>query len=314
MRSIANAVLLGILALLLSATLTTQDAQAATLDEFNSTCFTESGFEGTDGCFEAAESLGIEMDNLLSSIEQGCTQYFEDYSCKEGSSEPPSSSATPVSEQGTVTEQGCFVVDMKSDEVSGEDIDVLTQQYGFDVEAGNPDELLYSPECFEAGYVEWDNESMINNPCYDVLGNSSGDKWVEFIGCPSEQAPTSSAAWPTPQDADQAQNLEESKAKGCTPDNLFEDLSCKGPSYQGYTPITQQGTPAPADWRSHVTKVKPAALSTANPMVKGDTGVDVEAHNKRFEDSPAKKAAQRAENKAKAAKNVAQQSKSKKKK
>ena len=165
---------------------------------------------------------------------------------------------------------------MKDPEVSGEDIDVLTQQYGFDVEAGNPEELLYSPACFEQGLVQWD-ESMLENPCYDVVGTTLETAVPEYIGCPAASL-----------------------------------------SEQDTTPLTQQGTLAPADWRSHVTKVKPApkpaALSTANPMVKGDQGVDVKAHNKRFENSPEKKAAQRAENKAKAAKIMAQQSKSKKKK
>ena len=40
--------------------------------------------------------------------------------------------------------------------------------------------------------------------------------------------------FPVPQYEDQAQNLEESIAKGCSVDNLFEDLSCKGPEYEGY--------------------------------------------------------------------------------
>ena len=40
--------------------------------------------------------------------------------------------------------------------------------------------------------------------------------------------------FPVPQDEDQAQNLEGSIAKGCSVDNLFEDLSCKGPEYEGY--------------------------------------------------------------------------------
>ena len=40
--------------------------------------------------------------------------------------------------------------------------------------------------------------------------------------------------FPVPQDEDQAQNLEESIYKGCSVDNLFEDLSCKGPEYEGY--------------------------------------------------------------------------------
>ena len=41
-------------------------------------------------------------------------------------------------------------------------------------------------------------------------------------------------SWPQPQDADQAENLQESIAKGCSVENLFEDLSCKGPEYEAY--------------------------------------------------------------------------------
>ena len=85
-----------------------------------------------------------------------------------------------------------------------------------------------------------------------------------------------------PQDADQAENLAESKAKGCKPANLLEDLSCKGPDYKGYekqaisdpAPVTQQGTPAPKDWKQRVTPVtkqgKPvvtvSVLSPVSPL------------------------------------------------
>ena len=48
--------------------------------------------------------------------------------------------------------------------------------------------------------------------------------------------------FPVPQDEDQAQNLEESIAKGCTVDNLFEDLSCKGPQDQGYELIEEESS------------------------------------------------------------------------
>jgi hypothetical protein len=40
--------------------------------------------------------------------------------------------------------------------------------------------------------------------------------------------------FPVSKDEDQAQNLEESIAKGCLVDNHFEDLSCKSPEYEGY--------------------------------------------------------------------------------
>ena len=46
--------------------------------------------------------------------------------------------------------------------------------------------------------------------------------------------------FPVPQDEDQAQNLRESIAKGCTAENLFEDLSCKGPLYRGYEYIVEE--------------------------------------------------------------------------
>jgi len=63
---------------------------------------------------------------------------------------------------------------------------------------------------------------------------------------PAYAAPTPTApqfsreGYPEPQDEDQAQNLKESIAKGCSPDNLFEDLSCKGPLYRGYEYIANE--------------------------------------------------------------------------
>jgi len=47
-------------------------------------------------------------------------------------------------------------------------------------------------------------------------------------------------SWPQPQDADQAGNFQESIAKGCSVENLFEDLSCKGPEYRGYELISEE--------------------------------------------------------------------------
>jgi hypothetical protein len=220
---------------------------SAELAEFNAECFTESGeFEGTDGCFEWAEE-NIELENLLESIEKGCvlSEMYEDYSCKGATA--PSSSTTDnsagVTEQGSVTEQGasssaCFTVDMTDPEVSGEDIDVLTQHLGFDVEAGNPDELLYSPECFEQGLVQWD-ASMLKNPCYDVVGMTLEDAVPEYIGCPERNTLLASAATQI--------------------------------SEQELPPLTQKGTRAPANWKERVTPVKPApkyTLSKTNPLVK----------------------------------------------
>jgi hypothetical protein len=160
--------------------------------------------------------------------------------------------------------------------------------------------MLYSPECFTSGQVEWDFDSMVNNPCYDVLSDASGSTyWVEYIGCPqvSEQNSASQEFFPRPIGADQEENLAESIAKGCAPSDLFEDLSCKGPKAgYPYRPVTQQGTLAPIDWRSHVVPLKRASsykpaeaaskpsstakattstLSTTNPYVlhrDGDTG------------------------------------------
>jgi hypothetical protein len=179
--------LLGVLASLIVAVLVSTNAYAqdmsAQLEEFNATCFTEQGeFEPTDGCYEYAESLGLEIENINESMDKGCvlSDLFEDYSCK-GPSAPSSSS---VSEQGNPADTGCVAVDMTDPEVSGQDIDILTKYFGFDARLDN-DELLYSPECFEQGIVPFDFESMQNNPCYDVLSDSTGSEyWVEYLGCP----------------------------------------------------------------------------------------------------------------------------------
>jgi hypothetical protein len=60
---------------------------------------------------------------------------------------------------------------------------------------------------------------------------------------PAHAAPTTPApvveGFPVPQGEDQAQNLEESIAKGCTAENLFEDLSCKGSEYKGFELIDE---------------------------------------------------------------------------
>ena len=76
---------------------------------------------------------------------------------------------------------------------------------------------------------------------------------------------------------------------------------------EAYRPITQQGTLAPADWRDHVTPVKPATkvssterawtstLSTTNPYVvhrDSDTGISsgqVVSESKRAEAQGKKK-------------------------
>src|SRR5215212_6707357 len=103
---------------------------SAELEEYNAVCFDEAGeWLKTDGCIRSAESLGIEIDNLLESERKGCvlSEMFEDYSCKgEEESEDSSSltsSANKVSEQGvkwdttnelsstdTQDVKGCFVV------------------------------------------------------------------------------------------------------------------------------------------------------------------------------------------------------------
>ncbi len=156
---------------------------SAELEQFNAECFDSAGeFEPTDGCYKSAEELGIEIENINESMGKGCvlSDLYEDYSCK-GPGAPSSSS---VSEQDKSADTGCVTVDMTDPEVSGQDIDILTQQFGFDAKADN-DELLYSPECFEQGIVPFDFESMQNNPCYDVLSDASGSTyWVEYLGCP----------------------------------------------------------------------------------------------------------------------------------
>jgi hypothetical protein len=90
---------------------------SAELEQFNAECFDSAGeFLGTDGCFEWVEQ-NIELENLLESIEKGCTltDLYEDYSCK-GPSAPSSSS---VSEQAKSADTGCVTVDMTDPEVSG---------------------------------------------------------------------------------------------------------------------------------------------------------------------------------------------------
>ena len=115
---------------------------SAELEQFNAECFDSAGeFLGTDGCFEWVEQ-NIELENLLESIEKGCTltDMYENYSCK-GPQGPSSPSSSNVSEQEEVSEQGCVAVDMTDPEVSGQDIDILTQQYGFDAKVDNDDKV-----------------------------------------------------------------------------------------------------------------------------------------------------------------------------
>jgi hypothetical protein len=99
---------LSVLASLIVAVVVSSNAHAqdisAELEQFNATCFTEQGeFEPTDGCYEYAESIGIEIDNLNESMDKGCvlSDLYEDYSCT-GPSAPSQSS---VSEQEEVSEQ-----------------------------------------------------------------------------------------------------------------------------------------------------------------------------------------------------------------
>ena len=76
---------------------------SAELEQFNSECFDSAGeFEPTDGCYEYAESIGIEIDNLNESMDKGCvlSDLYEDYSCKG----PSASSSSSVSEQEEVSE------------------------------------------------------------------------------------------------------------------------------------------------------------------------------------------------------------------
>src|SRR5919112_748832 len=96
--------LLGVLASLIVALVVSSNAHAqdmsAELEEFNAECFDSGGeFLGTDGCFEWSEQH-IELENLLESIEKGCTlsDLYEDYSCK-GPQGPSSPSSSSVSER-----------------------------------------------------------------------------------------------------------------------------------------------------------------------------------------------------------------------
>jgi len=214
---------------------------SAELEEFNSECFDSvSGeFLGTDGCFEWAEEH-IELENLLESIEKGCTltDMYEDYSCKgpQGPSSPSSSNSsgeaseqgTQISEQSTTTEdvKGCFVVPADDPQVREQEIAAL-QSLGFHGDPSDSAEQLYSPDCFNAMPVsELDSrlvEQLRLDPCYDVVSDTAdmSAAHVEYVGCPSQGS----------QD---------------TPDD------------EAYTPITQQGTYAPADWKAHVVPLKPA--------------------------------------------------------
>src|SRR5215207_2684452 len=113
-------VLLAVVAALTAALLYATPAQAQDmtqeLEEYNAVCFDEQGeWLKTDGCIESAERIGIEVDNIIESMDKGCvlSDLFEDYSCK-GPSAPSSSSSF-------ASEQGCFSVDMTNPEVSGED-------------------------------------------------------------------------------------------------------------------------------------------------------------------------------------------------
>ena len=75
-------------------------------ERFTSACIKEDEgvfeFVASDGCFEWAESLYVELENIAESAEKGCSlsDLFEDFSCK-GPSAPSSSS---VSEQEEVSE------------------------------------------------------------------------------------------------------------------------------------------------------------------------------------------------------------------
>jgi hypothetical protein len=102
-------VLLAVVAALTAALLYGSPAHAqdmsAQLEEFNSECFDSAGeFEPTDGCYEYAESLGLEIDNLNESMDKGCvlSDLYEDYSCKGPSA--PSSSSSSAGEQEEVSE------------------------------------------------------------------------------------------------------------------------------------------------------------------------------------------------------------------
>ena len=97
---------LGVLASLIVAVVVSSNAHAqdisAELEQFSATCFTEQGeFEPTDGCYEYAESIGIEIDNINESMDKGrvLSDLYEDYSCK-GPQGPSSPSSSSVSEQG----------------------------------------------------------------------------------------------------------------------------------------------------------------------------------------------------------------------
>jgi hypothetical protein len=253
--------LLGVLASLIVAVVVSSNAHAqdmsAELEQFNATCFTEAGeFEPTDGCYEYAESIGIEIDNINESMDKGCvlSDLLEDYSCK-GPSAPSSSF---VSEQEEVSEQ-CFTVDVSdTDEVSEQEVAAL-QLLGF---YSFPDgsEQLYAPQCAHkesiGAFPDETAQFILESECFDVVGTSYEDAAIEYIGCP------------------EADSVDD----------------------EAYRPVTQQGTLAPSDWPAHVVPLKRASsykpaeaaskpsssarpttstLSTTNPYVvhrDGDTG------------------------------------------
>jgi len=234
---------------------------SAQLEEFNSECFDSAGeFEPTDGCYEYAESLGLEIDNINESMDKGCvlSDMYEDYSCK-GPSAPSSSS---VSEQGatsiaTEDVKGCFTVDSNDLDTVGKQVFTLVGLHG---DPSDSAEQLYSPDCFNGKAVsELDSrlvDALRSDPCYDVVSEERAidAAHVEYVGCPEQDS--------------------------------VDD--------RAYRPITQQGTLAPEDWREHLVPVKPAsyvsgspksnsikpaetkALSSKNPLVKehqdSDTG------------------------------------------
>jgi hypothetical protein len=112
------------------------------IEAFETECFDESGeFEGTGGCFKWAEE-NIEIDNLLESIQLGCSlnDMYEDYSCRGPSS--PSSSLAYESEAAD-----CFVVDLSS--LSEQEV-IALQSLGF---YGLIDGELRSPQCADGEFI-----------------------------------------------------------------------------------------------------------------------------------------------------------------
>ena len=82
---LALSVALAVMVSVVSATEARAQDMSAELEEYNAVCFDEAGeWLKSDGCIRSAESLGIEIDNLLESERKGCvlSEMFEDYSCK----------------------------------------------------------------------------------------------------------------------------------------------------------------------------------------------------------------------------------------